>query len=167
MLELGRSLFGVLRRLGWGEALALSLGLAVGSLLLAAAVVVEWPVDQFKSAESPRFWAHRHPVVRGAGLIAKNLLGYIAVVLGAIMALPGVPGQGLLMILIGLTLLNFPGKRGLERRLVRRPVIRHAIDRLRARLGRPPLALDDAPVPASPPPPPQPEPPPPTPNEQP
>ena len=141
-------LLGLLRRLGWWEALGLTLGLALGSLLLAAAVVVQWPVDQFKTAEPPPFWAHRHPVVRAIGLVAKNLLGYLAVVLGAIMALPGVPGQGLLMILIGLTLLNFPGKRGLERRLIRRPAILHGINRLRRRLGHPELELDEDPRPS-------------------
>jgi hypothetical protein len=143
VVELGRSLLGLLRRLGWWEAVGLTLGLAVGSLLLAAAVVVQWPVDQFKTAEPPAFWAHRHPVVRVGGLVAKNLLGYLAVIAGAIMALPGVPGQGLLMILIGLTLLNFPGKRGLERRLIRRPAILHGINRLRTRLGHPELELDE------------------------
>jgi hypothetical protein len=143
VVELGRSLLGLLRRLGWWEALGLTLGLALGSLALAAAVAIQWPVDQFKSAEPPPFWAHRHPAVRVAGLVAKNLLGYLAVIAGAIMALPGVPGQGLLMILIGLTLLNFPGKRGLERRLIRRPAILHGINRLRKRLGHPELELDE------------------------
>jgi hypothetical protein len=143
VVELARSLLGLLRRLGWWEAVGLTLGLALGSLVLAGAVVVQWPADQFKSAEPPPFWAHRHPVVRVLGLVAKNLLGYLAVIMGAIMALPGVPGQGLLMILIGLTLLNFPGKRGLERRLIRRPAILHGINRLRRRLGHAELELDE------------------------
>ena len=64
------------------------------------------------------------------------------VVLGLIMALPGVPGQGLLTALIGLTLLSFPGKRRLERRFVRIPALLRAINRLRARFARPPLELD-------------------------
>jgi hypothetical protein len=63
-------------------------------------------------------------------------------VVGALMALPGIPGQGLLTMLIGLSLLSFPGKRRLERRFVRMPALLRAINRLRARFARPPLKLD-------------------------
>jgi hypothetical protein len=47
-----------------------------------------------------------------------------------------------LTILIGLMLLNFPGKRRLERRLVSRPRILAAINALRAHFGKPALLLD-------------------------
>ena len=60
---------------------------------------------------------------------------------GAMLVLPG---QGLLTILIGLLLLEFPGKRALERRLVARPGIKTFLDRIRARRGKPPLEVDGA-----------------------
>jgi hypothetical protein len=41
--------------------------------------------------------------------------------MGIILALPGVPGQGILTVLIGVMLLEFPGKRRLERAIVGRP----------------------------------------------
>jgi hypothetical protein len=44
--------------------------------------------------------------------------------------------------LIGLTLIDFPGKRGLERRLIGRPPILKAVNRVRARFQRPALELD-------------------------
>ena len=49
------------------------------------------------------------------------------------------PGQGVLTILIGLTLLDFPGKRRFVRRLLMRPRVFRVINRLRRRFGRPPL----------------------------
>ena len=58
-----------------------------------------------------------------------------------VLTLPGVPGQGMLTILIGLMLLDVPGKRRLERRIVGRRRILQAINRLRKRFGRPPLVL--------------------------
>jgi hypothetical protein len=81
-------------------------------------------------------------VIRALALVGKNLAGVVLVLLGLIMALPGVPGQGLLTALIGLTLLSFPGKRRVERRFVRIPALLRAINRLRARFARPPLELD-------------------------
>jgi hypothetical protein len=62
-------------------------------------------------------------------------------VVGIVLTLPGVPGQGMLTILLGLMLLDVPGKRRLERRIVGRRRILKAINRLRKRFGRPPLVL--------------------------
>ena len=61
------------------------------------------------------------------------------ILFGVLLSLPGVPGQGLLTILVGLLLLDMPGKQQLERRLLGRPAIIHAVNRLRDRVGRKPL----------------------------
>ena len=120
----------------------ISVGLAVLSLALATAVVVGWPADRFQGEGPTEHGKDAHPVVRAVGFLARNVSGALLVILGAIMALPGIPGQGLLTILIGLTLLSFPGKRRLERRILRVPAVLHGINRLRARFARPPLELD-------------------------
>jgi hypothetical protein len=119
-----------------------SVVLFVGSMVLVTFIVIGWPVDHFRRAGRRAFWADRHPAVRIAGLVSKNLAGGLLVALGIVMALPGVPGQGLLTALIGLTLLNFPGKTDLERRLISRPAVLRTINRWRARFSRPPLVLD-------------------------
>ena len=72
----------------------------------------------------------------------KNMLGVALVILGIIMSLPGVPGQGLLTILLGLMLLDLPGKRGWEQKLVKRPKVLQTINQLRGKFGKPPLVLD-------------------------
>jgi hypothetical protein len=126
--------------LWWG--LGISVGAAALTLVLATVVVVGWPADRFKGEGPTEVGLHRHVIIRGLGLLTKNLAGGLLVVLGLIMALPGVPGQGLLTMLIGLTLLSFPGKRRLERRFVRIPALLGAINRLRTRFARPPLELD-------------------------
>jgi hypothetical protein len=51
------------------------------------------------------------------------------------------PGQGILTILIGLMLLDFPGKRRLERRLVQQPSVWRAINWMRAKAHQPALEL--------------------------
>lgn len=133
---------GFARRLGWWGAAGLSLLLAALSIVLATFIVVRWPVDQFKNANLRPFWELRHPIIRMLGLTGKNIGGLLIVVMGFVMALPGVPGQGLLLILIGITLIDFPGKRRLEGRLIRRPTISRVVNRLRGRFGRQPLDLD-------------------------
>jgi hypothetical protein len=126
--------------LWWG--LAISVGAAVVTLALATVIVVGWPADRFKGEGPTEVGRHRHVIIRIFALVGKNLAGVVLVLLGLIMAVPGVPGQGLLTALIGLTLLSFPGKRRLERRFVRIPTLLGVINRLRARFARPPLEID-------------------------
>src|SRR5262245_8125400 len=123
--------------LWWG--IAISVGLAVLSLVVAGAVVLAWSPDPFTGATSPGFWRHRPAPVRVLGLVGKNLAGVVLILLGIVMSLPGVPGQGIITMIIGLTLVDFPGKRGLERRLLGRPFVFKAINRLRTRFGKEPM----------------------------
>lgn len=123
--------------LWWG--IALSLGLAVASIAIAAAVVVSWPADRFKEGAPASFLAHHPPPLRALARVGKNLAGLVLLLLGAVMALPGVPGQGILTMIIGLTLLDFPGKLALERRLVSRPFVLRQLNALRGYFRRAPL----------------------------
>ena len=74
-----------------------------------------------------------------AARIGRNLAGVTMVVVGALLSIPGVPGQGVLTILAGVLLVDFPQRRRLERALIGRPGVLPRINRLRARFGRPPL----------------------------
>ena len=69
----------------------------------------------------------------------KNLFGVILLLGG--MAMLVLPGQGILTILIGLSLLDFPGKRALERRIVGRPLVLQAINRIRRKFNKSPLLV--------------------------
>jgi hypothetical protein len=84
----------------------------------------------------------RSPVLRWTLIALKHLLGLALVVIGVVLALPGVPGQGLLTVLVGLLLLDIPGKRRIELALVRRPAILNTANKLRARFDKPPLLVD-------------------------
>lgn len=125
--------------LWWG--LAISIGLAVTSLAVAAAVVVSWAPDHFKHAHRRKLWASHPPPLRLLGMIAKNLAGVVMFALGFIMALPGIPGQGILTMIIAVTLIDLPGKHELERRLVGRPFVLRQLNAIRRRFKRPPLEV--------------------------
>ncbi len=125
------------------ETLLLMLGLVsfvffVASLFLIPFLVVRIPVDYFaeqKRQTSP--WAEQHVVIRLGVLVVKNFLGVLFIVLGLAMLV--LPGQGLLTLLIGVLLLNFPGKYRVERWLIQRPSIYKGVAWLRRRAGREPL----------------------------
>jgi hypothetical protein len=50
--------------------------------------------------------------------------------------------------LIGISLLDFPGKRRLERRIAMHRHVRRSIDWIRQRRGRPPLRFEDPTAPS-------------------
>jgi hypothetical protein len=112
------------------------------SLAIVSFIMVKIPADYFKKDRPRELWSDRHPAIRFLGIFAKNLLGVILVVLGILMSIPGVPGQGILTILLGVMLLDFPGKRNLEHKLVSREHVRNAINKLRHKFGKPSLLLD-------------------------
>ncbi len=127
---------------------AIAGGLFVGSLLfslaLSALILVRLPVDYFVVDHRPLPLAgHAFPLRIGAR-VGLSLLGVALIAAGILMSLPGVPGQGLLTILLGVMLAEIPGKRRLERALVRRPLIHGAINHLRARFQKPPIVVPAA-----------------------
>ena len=127
-----KALFGVLL-----FAVTFAVNLAIVSFIL-----VKIPADHFKKNHKTQFWSGSKPAIHALAMIGKNILGVLLVVVGIVLSLPGVPGQGLLTILLGIMLLDFPGKHSLERKLLSRPEIVKTINRLRERFDRPPLELD-------------------------
>jgi hypothetical protein len=134
--DLATRVLTALRSFSWWWGAIISVLLIAGSMAVAVVVVVSWPADHFREGDRVPFMSHRHPLVRAFGLVAKNLIGVVLFLLGVIMVLPGVPGQGILTMLIGLTLIDFPGKRGFERRLIMKPSVLKVINGLRARFHR-------------------------------
>ena len=112
------------------------------SLGIVALILVKLPATYFTENYPRELWTDRNAAVRTAGIIGKNILGLLLVAVGIVLSLPGVPGQGLLTILLGVMLLDFPGKRRLEYRLISRPSVLNAVNRLRHRFGRPSLVLE-------------------------
>nr|ALS89683.1 putative transmembrane protein (PGPGW) [uncultured bacterium] len=112
------------------------------NLLIVSVVLVKIPKTYFKKDHSQNFMADRSPALRAVAIVGKNLLGVLLVALGIVMSVPGVPGQGILTILLGIMLLDFPGRRQLEHKLVSRPTVFNAINKLRHRFGKPKLVCD-------------------------
>jgi hypothetical protein len=112
----------------------------VGTTALTVWFVVKLPADYFVLQRQPRSDS-RTSVSHWAQLLLRNLLALGLIGLGIVLSLPGVPGQGLLTILLGVMLSDFPGKERLERKIVSYPKVLAALNRLRERFGKPPLMI--------------------------
>jgi hypothetical protein len=128
------------------QTLLLGAGLFAASFIVSTALVsyalVKLPATYFHSSHQRDFFEGQNRAIRWSGVIFKNLIGVILIVVGVILSLPGVPGPGLVTILLGLVMLDIPGKRPMETRLIKRPAVLQSINKLRARFDKPPLVLD-------------------------
>ena len=119
---------------------SLSLATLVISFIAVPIVIRRMPHDYFlENSEGTEEIRRQHPVLRLLFHILKNLIGGILTLGGILMLIT--PGQGVLTILIGILLMDFPGKRSLEIRLVRISPLNRAINWIRSRAGKEPLAL--------------------------
>jgi hypothetical protein len=84
-----------------------------------------------------------HPVLRLSGLVIKNIVGIVFLLAGIAMLF--LPGQGLLTMLIGISLMDFPGKRQLEAKMVGQPTLLGVINGMRRKFDKPPLTLAPGP----------------------
>ncbi len=127
------------------EHAALSTAIVVGSMVFLIASV--WAVHRLLTTIPPDYFQHKHkpferwddshPVLRWAILIGKNLLGGLLILAGLVMLLT--PGQGILSIVLGIALVDIPGKPALQRRLIHQKRVLGVVNRLRARANQPPL----------------------------
>jgi hypothetical protein len=113
---------------------------AVVSLVAVAIVLSRLPADYFVNPAA-RLPIDRHPILKLVLALFRNLLGWFLIVLGILLSFPGVPGQGILTILMGVMLVDFPGKHAAELWLLTRRGVLTAVNALRARLRKPPLLM--------------------------
>ncbi|MBI5493528.1 MAG: hypothetical protein HY904_00790 [Deltaproteobacteria bacterium] len=127
----------------WVLGLAVVTGLA--TVPLTAWVLVLMPEDYFVADARP-FLAGRPLWLRVLATVVKNLAASVLLALGLVMTVPGIPGQGLLTLFVGVLLLDFPGKRALERRLFQLAPVHRVANAVRARFKRAPLLGLDRPA---------------------
>jgi UPF0716 family protein affecting phage T7 exclusion len=115
-----------------------SIALLLLSPLVAIWFVTRLPKNYFvqKHRRALGSW-EGYPTIRSILLVGKSILGAVLVLAGVIMLIA--PGQGLLTIVVGLMLLEFPGKYRAERWLATRRSVWRSLNWLRKRAGQPEL----------------------------
>jgi hypothetical protein len=117
---------------------SISFGVFVISILALPLIIVRLPVDFFIHPSSVPV---RLSPLRLALKILKNALGLFLLLIGTVMLFT--PGQGILTILLGISLMDFPGKHRLQGRIVRSPRVHRSLNWLRQRAGRSKFALPE------------------------
>ena len=115
----------------------------IGSLIAIPLILVRLPADYFDT-RTPRHWMKdHHPALRLLGLVVKNIIGVVFLLAGFAMLF--LPGQGVLTMVIGVSLVDFPRKRELEAKMVSQPTLLGVINAMRHKFDKPPLTLAPGP----------------------
>ena len=121
-----------------------SLVMLVATPIVFPLIIIHLPQDYFVRHErEPAHQRRRHPVLWLVLTVLKNILGVALILAGIAMLV--LPGQGLLTILIGITLANGPGKYALEKWFVQKPAVSRALNRIRRAAGKPGLRIPERP----------------------
>lgn len=129
--------------LTWGRivlGLAFTIVTIIASYGLVILGMIKIPANYFSSSYVREINADKHFFVRWGALIIKNLIGFLLIAAGIVMIFT--PGPGVPTILLGLIMMDIPGKRPLEAKLIQRPMVLSAVNDLRAKYNKPPLIMD-------------------------
>jgi len=125
----------------WGA--TISLLTVVVPLTVGPLVLSRLPADYFGPHRDAERAVSRHPYLRLALRLVRNTLGATLVLFGLLLTV--LPGQGVITILAGLTLMDFRAKRRWMRRLLRRRPVRSSIDWMRRKMGSEPFLIEEEP----------------------
>lgn len=110
------------------------------TLIIVPALIIRMPPDYFTyDREHLKQYHRQHIVMRVLLLVLKNVFGYVFIFAGIAMLM--LPGQGIITILIGITLISFPKKRALECRIIKNRSVVRMINWIRASAKKGPIDL--------------------------
>ena len=113
---------------------AISIALTLMGIVAVLIVSLRLPADYFihkpKPATTKKSWK-----------VLRWIIGIALFILGLLMSLPLIPGPGIIIMLLALSIVDFPGKRRFETWLLRIPGILKGINALRRYFHKPMLKL--------------------------
>ena len=124
---------------GWGSwVLGASVLMFLGSLGGVSCLIIRMPYDYFLKDDVGGQPATR--VRHYLWLLLRNVLGLTLVFSGIAMLI--LPGQGVIVVVLGLSLMSFPGKRKVIRWILERKSVRKTMNWLRLKAKKPPLIFE-------------------------
>lgn len=110
------------------------------SIILIPQIVAKIPSDYFSHPQRQKYlWGDQPKIIRLIFIFVKNILGGIFIIGGIAMLF--LPGQGIITIIIGLFMMDFPFKYKVELWIIKQPSVLRSINKLRAKAKQPPLEI--------------------------
>ena len=107
----------------------------VVSLIFTPFLVSKIPHDYFTNAKYHQLEIKHfgHLII----VVLRSVFGFLLILLGLVMLFT--PGQGILAIIVGLFLMEFPGKKRLEHKIIENEITFKSLNWMREKFKKPPL----------------------------
>ena len=110
----------------------------IGSLVVIPWIISRLPVNYFIRHRQLIAKRHElHPVLARITFVSRNIVGFVFFLAGVAMLV--LPGQGIITIVIGISLMDFPKKHQLVDHLVRHPRLIKLLNWIRRKEKKPPF----------------------------
>ena len=119
--------------------------IAIIVLYIASIAIVPWmlillPSDYFAHEERETcLWKGDSAIIKSVLIFLKNLIGAVLLIAGIAMLF--LPGQGILTIVAGLFLMNFPYKYQIEKWIIGYPIVLKSFNKIRLKANKEPFSL--------------------------
>jgi len=114
----------------------------VGSLVLIPWLILRLDAEYFLfHKQSPTDLSKRHPVLQVIILTVRNCMGLLLISAGIAMIF--LPGQGILTLLVGLSVMTFPGKHWLLEQALQLHKVRQSLNWIRSKGDKPLFIFPD------------------------
>lgn len=110
------------------------------SLLIIPWIICRLPSDFFHHLRDHKKKENQHPLMFILLRLLRNFLGITLLLAGIFMLF--LPGQGILTIILGIGLLDFPGKQRAKEAFIRRHSVHTGLNWIREKGGKPPFTFD-------------------------
>ncbi len=106
-----------------------------GSLIAVPVIINRMPPDYFTHHwERLAKKQSSHPVIALSIMVLRNIIGVLLLFAGVAMLV--LPGQGILTIIIGCCVMNFPKKQQILRRIIKEKKVQQALNWIRRKGGK-------------------------------
>lgn len=114
-----------------------SVVLFIGSMFVAVYMLLRLPQNYFLYEQRSGQWQNLHPLAWLSLKVVRNGAGIVVIAAGIAMLV--LPGQGVLTIVVGLSLIDMPFKRRVLQYLLKDRHVRGTLNWIRRRFHRPPF----------------------------
>ncbi len=114
--------------------------LYIASIAIVPWMLIQLPSDYFAHEERETcLWKGDSALIKSFLIIFKNIIGAILLIAGIAMLF--LPGQGILTIIGGLSLMNFPYKYNVEKWVINKPIVLKTFNLIRKKAKKEPFIL--------------------------
>ena len=112
----------------------------LASIALVPWMIIRLPSDYFSKEERENcLYKGSSPLVKSVLTLMKNIVGGILVLAGIAMLF--LPGQGILTIVAGFLLMDFPYKYKIEKWIMSKPIVKKMFNKIRQKAKKEPFTI--------------------------